>query len=203
MTNKHKITEEIYTHEYLWRAGNQHLEQATQAEGGEEYYSYLSALLFYSLAFEAFINFLGEALLPDIWENEKDYFKGEKAGLEGKIKELHGELKRQNIIFKWEKGVDPYQSIKRLEEFRHQIVHGKFIKNIYLAEPKKDGTHIKWEMPWDSLVNPTSVNQSRNAIQTFSQTLLTSVRECADHLHLIHDAFTGSLGTASGESTRG
>ena len=65
-----KIKGIAYPHEYLWRASSRSLTMA-ETNNREQYYLLMQSLLTAYLAFEAFINFLGECLDPDAWRNEK------------------------------------------------------------------------------------------------------------------------------------
>ena len=149
------------------------------------------------LAYEAFINYLGHVLAPELWADEKANFKGK--GLEGKldaiVKKLHA--------YRWEKGANPYQAIKRLEAFRDMVAHGKVIVSQYTTDQKNDGTHYRYQHPWDEYLSLTEVSKARTYIQTFSQSLLEAARLVSDELHLIHDAYQGSLGSGSGMAVRG
>jgi len=62
-----------YPHAYLWRASSRSLAMA-ETNDREKYYLLMQSLLTAYLAFEAYINCLGESLDPDTWENEKTFF---------------------------------------------------------------------------------------------------------------------------------
>lgn len=200
MTHKHQVTEQIFTHKILWREANDLFEKSERAQQKGERNSFLSSLLFYFLAYEAFINFSGYLLLPDIWEKEKEYFKGNNAGLESKIKKIVRKFQEEGHSFNWEKGQSPYQRIKLLEDFRHAIVHGKVIANKYTTILKDEDNHIRWDMPWDKFIQHDEIKQSKKDIRLFCQSLLDVMRQCSDHHHLTYDAFEGPLGNAQGES---
>jgi len=114
MTKTKKIKGIAYPHEYLWRASSRSLTMA-ETNDREQYYLLMQSLLIAYLAFEAFINFLGECLDPDAWRNEKTLFNQRPYyGIEGKIKRLAERL--PNFVF--EKGQRPYQIIKKVGRFR-------------------------------------------------------------------------------------
>lgn len=192
MPNFHKVEEEIYTHEYLWRSSTVLLAKSN-AEEQTSYHLLLPALLMGFLAFEAFINFCGFVRCPDLWKDEKRHFQGK--GLEGKIEVLVAALPD----FDWRKGQRPYQTIRTLEAFRDAVAHGKVIASQYVAEQQNDDGHFSFSHVWDKYISRSAVEAARADIKTFSQSLLIEMRKLSDHPHLNFDAFEGSL--ASGNST--
>jgi hypothetical protein len=186
------VEEEIYSHEYLWRSAAKLLTQAEQQEEGSYYYL-LPSLLMSFMAFEAFVNFCGFVLLPELWKDEKKHFKGK--GMEGKLETIVAELPG----FLWKKGESPYQDIKNLETFRDIVAHGKVIGKKYSVEAEKDGLHYKFIHPWDTYIESVdSVKSARSHIKLFCDSLLIELRKHSDHPHVIFKAFEGSLASGSG-----
>jgi hypothetical protein len=189
------IHEEIYTHEYLWRTAQLMLKEA-KSNKEKPLYFILSALLHSYMAFEAFINFSGHVLFPELWADEKKYFKGKGGGIEAKILKLQEKLPD----FQWVKGERPYQTIRKLQDFRDPVAHGKVVISHYDTIWKEDGTHVQWRHPWTPFISIEKAEQSMEAIKSFCESLLASMRKCSDHPHLAFSAFEGSLGSASGRS---
>ena len=187
------IHEEIYTHEYLWRAAQLVLKEAKSNEATQLYFT-LSALLHTYMAFEAFINFSGHILFPGLWADEKKHFKGKSGGIEAKISKLQEKLPD----FRWVKGERPYQTIRELQNFRNLVAHGKVIVSRYPTIWKEDGTHIHWRHPWDPFISIEKAEQSIEAVKSFCESLLISMRKRSDHPRLVFSAFEGPLGFASG-----
>jgi hypothetical protein len=154
------VEEEIYTHEYLWRSASMLLEKA-EAEEEASYHFVLPSLLISFMAFEAFINFCGFVLLPELWKEEKKYFKGK--GIEGKLKVIVDRLPS----FSWRKGEPSYQRIKNLENFRDIVAHGKVVATQYVAEQKEDGSHFRFKHAWDSYLSVDAVKNARADIKSF------------------------------------
>jgi hypothetical protein len=196
MPKPHFVEEEVYTHEYLWRSASMLLKKAEAAQQ-ESYHFLLPSLLLSFMAFEAFVNFCGYALLPTLWKEEKKHFKGK--GVEGKLKVIVAEL----ASFSWRKGKPPYQRIKKLEDFRDIVAHGKVVAAKYVAQRKKDGIHFRFKHTWDSYLSVNVVKSARADIKSFSQSLLVELRKRSDHLHLNFDAFEGPLASGSGSSEVG
>jgi hypothetical protein len=191
MAERCKVEEEIYTHEYLWRSSSTLLNQDIP---DLTYHQLLPALLLSFMAFEAFINFLGFVLLPNLWKDEKTNFKGK--GIEGKINKIVSVLPK----FIWDKGRLPYQRIKQLETFRNLVAHGEVDPHKYMAERKEDGTHFQFQHAWDSYLTKSFITESRQYIKDFCQSLLIEAREKSDHLHLTFDALEGSLARGMSKS---
>lgn len=144
------------------------------------------------LAFEAFVNFCGFVLLPELWKKEKKHFKGK--GIEGKLEELVKKLP----TFSWQKGQRPYQTIKRLEDFRDIVAHGKVLAEQYVTEQQEDGSHFRFRHTWDKYMSIRAIEGARANIKSFCQSLLVEMRKVSDRPHLNYDAFEGPLAGASG-----
>ena len=194
MRDEMHVEQEVYTHEYLWRSGGKLLEKAEAEEEGSYHYL-LPSLLMSFLAYEAFINFCGYVLLPELWTDEKKKFKNK--GIEAKLEAIVARLEN----FSWEKGQPPYQSLKKLESFRNSVAHGKVQYKAYVTERKEKGTHYDFECSWDDHISSVEdVKEARANIKAFCSSLLIAVRKISDHLHLLHDAFEGPLASGSGTS---
>ena len=184
-----RVEEEMYSHEHLWRSSSYLLNTSIEREL-ESHHLLLPALLMAYMAYEAFVNFAGYAVLPDLWADERENFKGQ--GTEGKLKRIVAEIPQ----FKWTKGQKPYQAVKRLEDFRNMVAHGKVLASDYVVPALPNGTHIRFSHAWDSYLTFAAVKDSRAAIEQFCQSLVLELRNICEHPHLIHDAFQGSLGSA-------
>jgi len=96
------VSEEIYTHEYLWRS----VEALVKLAASEERRLYLniSCLAMAYLAFEAFVNFIGEIIRPDLWAEEKTAFRGQGDAIDAKLAAIVERLPG----YDWRKGEQPY-----------------------------------------------------------------------------------------------
>ncbi len=191
MPKRLTIQEEIFTHEYLWRSSKA-LAKIVETDEVANHHLIIPALVMTLMAFEAFINFCGFVVLPDLWANEREQFRGK--GVDGKLTAINHRLPK----FEWRKGEEPYQSITKLVELRDLVVHGKVYASEYETEYRDDGRHFRWEHPWDSYLSGKSVEKAREDVRSFCQTLLAAMREESDHPHLLHDAFDGPLARGSG-----
>jgi hypothetical protein len=70
---------------------------------------------------EAYLNYVGERIAPEIWKDERNYFRNEPwRGAEGKLKRV---LSLVGIL--WEPESRHLKSILELKEIRDLIAHGK------------------------------------------------------------------------------
>ena len=192
MANQVEIEEVNYPHEYIWRSACELLKYA-ETQHAVSYYFLLSSLLMYFMAYEAFLNYCGHSLRPELWEHEKANFKDK--GMEGKLKAIIGKLPD----FSWRKHERPYITILKLNEYRDLVAHGKVVSYKYQTMRAADGIDFKFAMPWDEYITIEYAAMAKNDIKNFCQSILIEMRKISDHhLHLIHDAFEGSLGSAIG-----
>lgn len=183
---------EIFTHEYLWRSSSA-LAGLVDADQEANHHLIIPALVTTVMAFEAFVNFSGFALLPERRANEREEFRGQ--GVDGKLAAIAERVPK----FEFRKGHEPYQSIKKLFAFRDLVAHGKVHANRYETQWKEGGSHFRWEHPWDSYLSREAVAKARSDVRSFAQCLVVAMRDDPDHHpHLFHDAFEGPLSSGSG-----
>ena len=195
MPSRVTVEEEIYTHEYLWRSAAA-LARRLSEDADDSHHLLLPTLLTSIMAFEAFVNFTGYVVLPELWAEEKKHFKGK--GIEGKL----GAIAKQLSGFAWQPGKRPYQDLARLIAFRDLVAHGKVQSNEYMTERKSDGTHFTFEHEWDNFLTPTAVANAMLQIKEYCQSLVVEMRKTSDHLHLLSNAFEGSLASGSSSTSR-
>ena len=78
----------------------------------------LVAMVFAFHAMEAYLNYVGLRLAPDIWQNEREHFRA--SGFKGKLREV---MDRAGL--NWEPGKRLLQTVLGLEKLRNAIAHGK------------------------------------------------------------------------------
>ena len=199
MTKTTKFKGTYYPHEYLWRASSKNLTMA-ETNNREQCYLLMLSLLTAYLAFEAFINFLGEYLDPDAWGNEKTFFnQADYYGIEGKIKRLAERL--PNFVF--EKGKRPYQIIKEVGRFRTLLVHAKRYDFEKEERIPSDGSmpDMFGKFIWDKYLSLENVKKSRKAIKEFCESLRSEANTILDETeppYQLHPAFEGPLASAEG-----
>lgn len=185
------VEEELYSHESLWRSSSA-LTSRLDEDLDDSHHLLIPALLTTFLAYEAFINFAGHVVLPDLWADEKKNFRGK--GIEGKLSMIVSSLPSLH----WRKGESPYQNVRQLEVFRDLVAHGRVVVTKYKTIQQRDGSHFRFEHTWDEYLSQSSVLKARHDVQAFCQMLVVALRRVSDHPHLIFNAFEGPV--ASGES---
>jgi hypothetical protein len=95
-------------------------EQATLAKERERDWSHaaLISMVFAFHAMEAYLNYVGLRLAPEIWSDEKKYFA--KSGFNGRLREV---MERSGLS--WNPGKRPLQTVLQLKKLRDAIAHGK------------------------------------------------------------------------------
>jgi hypothetical protein len=112
---------ESYAHKLLWESACRHL---TLAESNlqDSWFLHLSAGLLAAAAFEAYLNYIGEEILPDVWAEERSFFaQSNYKGTFGKLKriaeEVDWQLPRRDRL--------PLSSVVELTALRHKMVHAR------------------------------------------------------------------------------
>jgi hypothetical protein len=111
-----------YTHCVLWECSKRQIKIAEATPSGAQYF-WIAAMLFGYMAFEAWLNYLGQQLAPQVWENERDFFRSNRdyKGTIGKLNYILDQYK----IERPHRGHRPYCSIGALAKIRDEIAHGR------------------------------------------------------------------------------
>lgn len=116
-----QIEGERFLHRELWRVVERQLEHAASNPQGA-FYDDLVAMVFALHTLEAYLNFSGERLAPDIWKDERNYFRNEPyRGFQGKLKKVM-ELAGMPIS---DTTGRPNSTIELLKRLRDLIAHAK------------------------------------------------------------------------------
>jgi hypothetical protein len=195
---------ENFTHRCLWRVVTRQLEHA-EAQRSGALYDDLAAMVFAFHAFEAHLNFLGQRLAPDIWEDEQNFFRKEPyRGFEGKVRKVFDlcQLPEPDRCTK------PYSMIWALKDLRDLIAHGK---TEVFTETYVHGVNEPPRFPrgrFDDLVSHAKALEAKQDIHAVAPILHTAARRlsCDDQLYLRDvwfgdDPLDGPLGHATGTMT--
>ena len=188
---------EIFPHERLWRSSTALFSRLELGE--EEFHEFrLPTLLSAVLAFEAFVNFCGLSVRPDLWSDERTRLKG--ATLEDKLCRI---LERVPS-FSWKKGEAPYQNVARQLNFRDLVVHGKVQQRTYETDaPDASWPEIDWSHEWDPYLEVAAIKRAREDIREFAESILVALRRTSNYPHVISPAFAGPLASAEGHEIGG
>lgn len=112
---------ESYAHKLLWESSQRHLALA-DTNPDDTWFLHLSAGLLAAAAFEAYLNYIGEEILPQIWENERNFFsQQEYRGTFGKLKRIAEEIAWQLP----RRDRQPLTSLIELQSLRDKMVHAR------------------------------------------------------------------------------
>jgi hypothetical protein len=112
-----KYDGEDLPHRLMWVVVEEQAELAKTREGDWSIPS-LAAMVFAFLAMEAYLNYVGLRLAPEIWEKEREHFR--TTGFKGKLREV-----MDTAGLNWEPGKRPIQTVLGLEKLRNAIAHGR------------------------------------------------------------------------------
>jgi len=125
-----------FAHRLLWDSSQRHLAIAAERPN-DSWMLHLSAGLLAAAAFEAYLTYLGEEMLPDVWAKERSFFSAPSyRGTGGKLKRIAEELGWQLPP----KSRKPLSGVIELQSLRDKMVH---------ARPKKENyrrVHIESEL---------------------------------------------------------
>jgi hypothetical protein len=156
---------EQFAHRLLWHIAEQESKRATEFEGEGWSFTSLVAMVFAFLTVEAYLNYVGERLAPEIWERERTFFR--KSGFNGKL------LKIRQLV---DAPDEPhFQALAELKELRDRIAHGKPQK-LSGEELHAHGTEAAAPIPTiNQMVTPKSKMQSA----------LKNVERCIQDIHAL------------------
>lgn len=161
---------EHFLHRMLWRVVLRQIEHATKNPQGA-FHDHLVAMVFAFHTFEAYLNFAGERLAPEIWANERDYFRKEPhRGFDGKVRTIIGLVG----IAEPDRTSRPYSSVWLLKELRDLIAH---------AKPEKFSETI--DHPENE--EPSFRRSQVEALVTHDNAFQTS-RDIEDFIEMLHQA---------------
>jgi hypothetical protein len=107
-------------HRHLWVIVEEEARRAGESEQGWFNHS-LVAMVFALHTVEAYLNFVGEQLAPEIWLDEQNYFRKEPyRGWNGKLRKV-----MKLVGLAWSPEDRPLKTILDLKELRDLIAHGK------------------------------------------------------------------------------
>jgi hypothetical protein len=111
---------EELTHRLLWRIVEQNAKMASECAEGS-IYPILVCEVFAFHTIEAYINFIGGLIAPEIWNDERNYFRKEPyRGWDGKLRKILG-----LVDLSYDDDKPPMSTVLELRNIRDLIAHGK------------------------------------------------------------------------------
>jgi len=109
-----------FPHRFMWQIVEEQAKLASEPKEGWSKPA-LVAMLFAFHTVEAYLNFVGDRLAPQIWKDEQNYFRQEGyRGFKGKLRKVM-ELVDLGLSSKER----PLKTVYELKELRDMIAHGK------------------------------------------------------------------------------
>jgi hypothetical protein len=185
---------EVFTHRVIWSACQRLLHVAGSEPKGNWYF-YLTAMLMGYMTFEAYVNFLGTKLEPDLWNNERTMFRDPPyKGTNGKLLKL---CELHEVPFP-DKGRRPFQSIKRLNDLRNIVAHGK-PEEFELSVCHPEGSNpalIKYSL--DDYVSDAKAEQALSDLKELIESLHASFANRVGFDLLLPSPLDGTLAMSFG-----
>ena len=123
-----------FAHRVLWESSRRHLLIAGERPS-DSWMLHLSAGLLGAAAFEAYLNYVGEEMLPHVWKDERRFFSSPTyRGTNGKLRRIAEEL-GFSLPPRTHK---PYAGWLSLVELRDKLVHARPKKVTYRTTHRAD-----------------------------------------------------------------
>ena len=186
----------VFSYEILWRAAHTALSMAEIKDPciRADHLSIHSILTAF-LAFEGFINFVGDEIAPEIWSKEREFFSGKKfRGVVGKIEYLFTLFPNKEL----QKEKEPYLTFRRVKETRDNLAHNRVL---HYGEITPDG---KWSFrtKWEDFDTPDKIMPALQQLKEFAELIRVEavklLKEDYALSHLHFKAFEGPLGGSEG-----
>lgn len=185
---------EVLTHGLLWVACQRQL-QAAQSCANGSWYFYMTAMLLALMSFEAYVNYLGVKLAPELWDDEKNNFRTPPyKGTGGKLLklcELH-ELPFPN------KGTRPYQSIRRLNELRDLLAHGKPEEFEFTVKHRAEDNPATIRYELDDYISEEKAVRSIGDVKRLAESLNSAFLAKVGYDLILSSAFSGAIAMSTG-----
>lgn len=139
MTFTRKYEGVEFTHRLLWQVVEDQARLASERER-DWFGPALVAMVFAFHAVEAYANFAGEHLAPDIWADERNYFRKQPyRGWQGKLRKLF-----ELVEMDWAPDEPPLKTLLRLKALRDAIAHGKSQRFTHDSHPAPTDDGMPW-----------------------------------------------------------
>lgn len=187
---------ERFIHKELWRVVERQLDHAKKIPSGA-FYDDLVAMTFAFHALEAYLNYVGEKLAPDIWRDERNYFRKEPfRGFDGKVRKVFDLVG----VAEPARNTRPYSSVWLLKGLRDLMAHGKVER---IADVFKHGREE--ESPWartalDSIVIPANAQVAHDDVKSIAQSIHDAANPKIDDVWFGQLPFGGVLQHNEGSS---
>jgi hypothetical protein len=186
-----------FLHKELWRVVERQLEYSKANPKGA-FYDDLVAMVFALHALEAYLNYVGQLLAPEIWKDEREFFRREPyRGFDGKVRkvlELAG-LREPDRAFR------PYKTVWALKDLRDLMAHAKPEDFLLEVDHHVDDVPPLLTTKLDSVVTASAALEARDDVSAFAQSIHSAAASKISDIWFRDSAFGGVLQYSS-SSTR-
>jgi len=156
-----KVEAVFYTHNYLWAAAQNCLDRAALPPESQADYMLTHAFLGSFLAFEAFVNYVGEIIDPLTWK----YLR--RAPVERKLKWVCEKLE-----LSIDSNSEPYRTWNDAREKRNYIAHGTVFRSEFEFPIEEAIDSVKYiRARWHEILNPSEVERIRTELSAFAESI--------------------------------
>jgi hypothetical protein len=188
---------ENFNHRLLWYVVKRQLEHGVSKPAGASH-DHLVAMVFALHSMEAYLNFIGERLAPDIWAKEREFFsKDPYRGFAGKMRKVLELVSLEEPP----KDQRPYSTIWLLKNLRDQIAHPKTERYAFTtSKPPDNDIRAFYVAPFQGLVTPENAAMAYEDVETFADTIHQLAKSRLRNVIVGSEAFRGPLSLGSGSS---
>jgi hypothetical protein len=188
---------ENFNHRLLWFVVRRQLEHGETKPAGASH-DHLVAMVFALHSMEAYLNFIGDRLAPDVWAREREYFaKDPYRGFAGKVRKV---LELVNLA-EPPKDQRPYSTIWLLKNLRDQIAHPKTEHYSFTTAQSPDSdVRAFYVPPFQGLVTPENAAMAYEDVEKFANTIHELAKPLLPGVIVGSEAFRGPLSMGVGSS---
>ena len=192
-----EIEGERFIHKELWRVVERQLEHSKRTPTGA-FYDDLVAMVFAFHAFEAHLNYVGGILAPEVWKDERNYFRSEPyRGFDGKVRKV---LQLAGVA-EPDRAVRPYSTVWLLKDLRDLMAHGKVEKFAAVIEHAAGTEANRMPSTLDPMVTAENAQLAHDDILAMSQLIHDAAHPKVEDVWFGRHAYKGAIQHGQG-STR-
>lgn len=196
-TARTTIEGERFLHLDLWCVVRRQLEHGLAQPKGS-FYDDLVAMVFALHTLEAYLNFAGERLAPDIWKDERNFFRNEPyRGFDGKLRKVLELVEMSEPS----RNVRPYSTVWLLKDIRDLIAHAKPLKFGSVVDHSVDEEQQFTRSPLAELVSRANAERARDDIESFVEMIHAAARPKVSDVWFGPVALGGPLQYSSSHTT--
>lgn len=165
------IEGERFLHKDLWHVVERQLEHSARHHAGS-FHDDLVAMIFAFHTLEAYLNFVGGRLAPEIWQDERNFFRNEPyRGFDGKLRKVLELVAMPEP----DRGLPPYSTVWLLKKLRDLIAHARPERFAKVIDHDPDHKPGLYHTCLDGLVTSENAARARADIEQF----IEDIHACA------------------------